>query len=91
MSTWSCTHEVLSYWGGIPGDYQFKCSRALDCILESTNESGMQMLASAALVLGLTPTMLGYLGRQSRRVGHAIHAVVAAITPPKLCHGFPHL
>lgn len=41
---------------------RFTCACAVDCILEETSETMKAKLASAALILGLTPTILAFTG-----------------------------
>lgn len=58
-----CGGDLNSYWNPAPNDtYQWKCTRALDCVLGKASTSQQQMLSTSLVVLGLTPTMLSTLG-----------------------------
>jgi len=63
--TKECAYKVQSYWSQPwdPNDPTYdKCTVAVDCVLQHTNETVKQNLASAVVILGLTPSLLSSLG-----------------------------
>jgi len=61
LDTGPCAQAVRNYWDP---DYPdpYRCERALSCLLDNTNSSAQQMLATSIVILGLMPTMLSTLG-----------------------------
>ncbi|KAM0258591.1 hypothetical protein ACHAQJ_003762 [Trichoderma viride] len=58
-----CGSDLEKYWNPMLNDtYQWKCTRALDCVLDKASPSSSQMLSTSLVVLGLTPGMLSSIG-----------------------------
>jgi hypothetical protein len=56
-----CTKQITTYWDN-NGTDPWRCQLALDCIIENTSGSAMQEMSSSLVLLGLTPTILSWLG-----------------------------
>ena len=63
----NCSDAYQAYLAGT-GRYNKFCSFAVDCILGATLESQKANMASAAVILGLTPTILTMLGCRTTEI-----------------------
>lgn len=57
-----CATEINDFHGNIKDRFRAPCAAALDCILENSSESIKSNLANSQVVLGLTPTILSFVG-----------------------------
>src|SRR6266480_1008956 len=56
-----CAENLTTYWTN-NGTYPWTSTRALNCILNYTDQAALQMLSSSLVILGLTPGLLSTLG-----------------------------
>lgn len=71
-----CATEIADFHARDKSRFMNPCAAALDCILDNSTESIKSNLANSQVVLGLTPTILSFVGSEIAEL-----AVLAAYAP----------
>ncbi|KAK8029252.1 hypothetical protein PG991_006308 [Apiospora marii] len=84
-----CATEIDDFHGNNKDRFRAPCAAALDCILENSSESIKSNLANSQVVLGLTPTILSFVGSDIAELAvlsthHPLLAILLSLGAPAL-------